>query len=224
MARILPFDREADRPAGEPVPGDEAGQAATGDSLEWAHWMRLAQAGDRATYQRLLQAIVPYIAAIAHRHLEAADLVDDAVQDVLLIVHRVRHTFEPERPFKPWLATIARRHCIDLARRRQRRMRREIADDVLLEMHAGDGSPEQAMQRRQDAAGLRRAVSGLPHRQREAVGLLKLEELSLREASDRSGQSVPALKVGVHRALKSLRRRLDDEANDAPGEDRGYPQ
>jgi RNA polymerase sigma-70 factor (ECF subfamily) len=41
--------------------------------------------------------------------------------------------------------------------------------------------------------------------------LLKLRELSLAEASAVSGQSVSALKVGVHRAIKALRARLKPE-------------
>lgn len=207
MARILPFGR----PPFEAEPAGAARDAGADDSLRWAEWMRRAQAGDRAIYQQLLQAVVPYVAAIARRHLDSPDGVDDAVQDVLLIVHRVRHTFEPERPFKPWLSTIARRHCIDLSRRQQRRAQRETGDDALLDLQAGGATPEHELERRQSAEELRRAVADLPHRQREAVGLLKLDELSLREASDHSGQSVSALKVGVHRALKSLRRRLGEE-------------
>jgi RNA polymerase sigma-70 factor (ECF subfamily) len=46
----------------------------------------------------------------------------------------------------------------------------------------------------------------LPAGQRQAVMLLKLQEMSLKEAAVASGQSVPALKVARHRALKNLRR------------------
>jgi RNA polymerase sigma-70 factor (ECF subfamily) len=38
--------------------------------------------------------------------------------------------------------------------------------------------------------------------------LLKLDEMSLKEAADRSGASVDSLKIAVHRAVKSLRKRL----------------
>ena len=53
------------------------------------------------------------------------------------------------------------------------------------------------------------AVSQLPARQREAIRLLRLSELSLCEAAAMSDQSIGSLKVACHRALKSLKRALD---------------
>jgi RNA polymerase sigma-70 factor (ECF subfamily) len=41
-----------------------------------------------------------------------------------------------------------------------------------------------------------------------------MEEMSLQEAAAASGQSVSALKVATHRALKSLRRLLQAERGD----------
>ena len=52
------------------------------------------------------------------------------------------------------------------------------------------------------------ALGSLPESQRQAVRLLKLRELSLKEAAAASGMSVGALKVTMHRALASLRRSL----------------
>jgi RNA polymerase sigma-70 factor (ECF subfamily) len=129
------------------------------------------------------------------------------VQDVLLTVHRVRHTYNPSRPFKPWLAAIARRRSIDLLRRRGRRSALEVSDDKAYETFA-DPQANRGVEVYAATEGLTEAISGLPQQQREAVELLKLRELSLAEASRLSGTSVAALKVNMHRAIKSLRRRL----------------
>jgi DNA-directed RNA polymerase specialized sigma24 family protein len=51
------------------------------------------------------------------------------VQDVLLTLHRVRHTYDPARPFSHWLAAIARRRSIDALRRRSRVEAVEISDN-----------------------------------------------------------------------------------------------
>ena len=58
------------------------------------------------------------------------------------------------------------------------------------------------------ARNLRDAVAELPESQRTALRLAKLEDLSLAEASARSGLSIGALKVATHRAMHSLRRRF----------------
>ena len=59
-----------------------------------------------------------------------------------------------------------------------------------------------------DVHMLQRAIQALPTGQRQAIELLKLQELSLKEASAVSGQSVGALKVATHRAMAALRRAL----------------
>jgi len=56
----------------------------------------------------------------------------------------------------------------------------------------------------------------LPARQREAIEMLKLRELSLAQAAQLSGQSTGALKVNVHRALKALRARVQGRGREKP--------
>ena len=49
-----------------------------------------------------------------------------------------------------------------------------------------------------------------PPGQRQAIKLLKLDEMSLKEAAIASGMSIAALKVATHRALATLRKALAD--------------
>jgi hypothetical protein len=70
--------------------------------------MARAQAGEREAYRRLLEDVTPFIRALAARRLHDASEVEDAVQDVLLTVHTIRHTYDPARPFAPWLAAWRR--------------------------------------------------------------------------------------------------------------------
>jgi DNA-directed RNA polymerase specialized sigma24 family protein len=58
---------------------------------------------------------------------------------------------------------------------------------------------------------LRQAIGRLPHGQRRAVEMLKLREMSLKEAASASGMSVAALKVAVHRGMNTLRKALNVE-------------
>ena len=181
---------------------------ASGDA-DWSRWMRQAQAGDGVAYQRLLQAVVPYLATIARGLLARPDAVDDAIQDILLIVHGVRHTYEPGRPFKPWLGTIATRRCIDVLRRRARRIEHEVlADEPFDRVDDATAGPEEAATRGQAARDVRTAVAQLSPRQQQAIELVHLKDLSFNEASVESRQSVSALKVACHRALKSLKHAL----------------
>jgi RNA polymerase sigma-70 factor (ECF subfamily) len=62
---------------------------------------------------------------------------------------------------------------------------------------------------------LRRAIANVPAGQRQAVEMLKLKEMSLKEASAASGMTVAALKVASHRGLKALRFHLTGKVADA---------
>jgi DNA-directed RNA polymerase specialized sigma24 family protein len=80
---------------------------------EWGRLMAAAQAGDGAAYARLLHEVLPYVHAIALSRHAAPDRVADVTRDVLLTLHRIRHTYDPARPFTAWLGAIAHRRAAD---------------------------------------------------------------------------------------------------------------
>src|SRR5688572_11289899 len=97
------------------------------------HLMRAAQDGDADAYRALLTAVTPRLRRVIRRRrafLDPQD-VEDLVQDVLLSVHAVRHTYDPVRPFTPWLLAIVRNRLADAARRYGRRKGRELAVEDL---------------------------------------------------------------------------------------------
>lgn len=212
MAVILPFTRDAVSATSMAEAREQTTSAVSdraADDVQWAALMLLAQDGDKDAYRVLLQSIAPYVRAIARRYLGRGEDAEDAVQEVLLVVHGIRHTFERGRPFKPWLGTIASRRCIDLLRRRAHRARHEMADVVDVDYYAhGDPGPEDTLMREHEGRRLRSAVDELPARQRDAISMLRLQELSLNEASEHSKQTVGSLKVACHRAIGSLQRAL----------------
>jgi RNA polymerase sigma-70 factor (ECF subfamily) len=174
---------------------------------EWAGLMGRAQAGDAASYRQLLIAVAPYLRAIAARHHRDRSDVEDSMQDILLTVHAVRHTYDPKRPFKPWLIAIARRRIIDRLRAQGRRRARET---FLSPEHETFAAPEANLYEAEpNTRALRDAVAQLPDAQRQAVTMLKIEEKSLKEVSAATGMSIIALKVSTHRAVKNLRKLLD---------------
>ena len=162
--------------------------------------------GDAGAYARLLRMLTPLVrqAVSRQRFLSGPNDIEDVVQEILISVHSVRGTYDPGRPFMPWLLAIVRRRMIDAGRRRMRRSGREVAlDESAVTFAAPETNTHGEESARADA--LRTAVERLPRGQREAIELLKLQEMSLREASAATGLSVGALKVATHRAMAALR-------------------
>lgn len=168
--------------------------------------MAAAQAGDEEAYRSLLEDLLPFVRRQVRSRISAPVDAEDVVQNALIAIHRGRHTYQPERPFGPWMRTVVRHCMIDWFRERGRRAAREVAvaEPELFaepEVAAEPGS-------QQLSAPVVAALEALPPKQREAVELIHLHGLSVAEASLRAGVSPGALKVRAHRGYRALRIRL----------------
>src|SRR5262249_15308721 len=93
------------------------------------------------------------------------------------------------------------------ARRNSRRSANEVSVDEY-PIHVADEKARLPTDSYGDSEELRQAIQALPKGQRSAIELLKLREMSLKEAAQATGLSISALKVSVHRAIKTLRASL----------------
>jgi RNA polymerase sigma-70 factor (ECF subfamily) len=179
-------------------------QAPDEDDARWSAYMRASQEGDRDAFEALLKEILPRVRSQVFGRLGGREHAEDVVQNVLLSLHRSRHTYHPSRRFKPWLNAVTRNAVIDSLRARRHEWRHQSFDEVEV---PGDesllpGGPEPI------SPELESALSRLPVAQREAVELLHVEELSVREAAVKTGTSVSAFKVRAHRGRVRLREIL----------------
>ena len=108
------------------VASDVAAARRPDGAPDWSRLMARAQDGDQHAYRALLEDVAPYLRAIASRCFRQQGDIEDAVQDVLLTLHAVRHTYDPQRPFGPWLLAIANRRIIDRLRRDTRHGRARL--------------------------------------------------------------------------------------------------
>ncbi len=165
---------------------------------DYAALMRAAQEGDQDSYRRLLELVQPLVTRYVRRRVRSDDATEDIAQDVLLTMHRVRHTYDSSRPFEPWFYSIVRSRMIDYLRREKRIGTFELKTETLPEV--GDD------QRAPDWERFLEVLETLPPAQREAFSLLKLEGLSTAEAAERVGVTVSALKVRAHRAYNAIKQ------------------
>lgn len=161
--------------------------------------MARAQAGDRAAYNQLLKAMVPAIRALVCNKIRDEGLVEDVIQETLLAIHRVRHTYDPQRPILPWVAAIASARAIDALRHRGRLQ--EVQDEEELQRQPAASAESSA-----DTDILSGYLDNLPQRQREIVESVHLREQSLAQAAAETNQSLSAVKSLLHRAMVNLRK------------------
>jgi RNA polymerase sigma-70 factor, ECF subfamily len=163
--------------------------------------MRAALAGDEAAYRRLLadicRAVRPTIrGAFARARLGDGD-IEDVVQETLLAIHLKRQTWDPSQKISPWIAAIARHKTIDAMRRRGVRRAEPIED-----FEAVLAAPEAADPH--NRSDVERLMATLTPRAQEIVRAISLEEQSIAATATRLGMTEVAVRVALHRALKSL--------------------
>lgn len=156
--------------------------------------MVAAQQGNAGAYRRLLDELRKWLCRFYARRLPPA-MVEDAVQDALIAIHDKRHTYDPERPFKPWLVAVARYKWIDRLRSMGRATTEELPDDIAVEDHESSVT---------SSVVLAQLMTELKPAQAEAIRLVKIEGFSVEEASARTGQSGSPIKVNIHRGLARL--------------------
>jgi RNA polymerase sigma factor (sigma-70 family) len=160
----------------------------------WDQLMAAAQVGDANAYRILLAELASWLRRYYARRLPPA-MIEDAVQDVLLAIHEKRHTYDPARPFGPWLAAIARYKWIDRLRSLKAEAFEPLDENIGVPDHGESviaGSTFQQL------------LAELKPPQAEAIRLVKLEGYSIEEASRATGQSISLVKVNIHRGLKRL--------------------
>jgi RNA polymerase sigma-70 factor (ECF subfamily) len=158
--------------------------------------------GDAAAYRQLLLGVAADLRSyFRHRILVGPDEIEDLVQETLLAIHVKRETYDASQSVTGWMFAIARHKLIDRYRRDGRRP--TIALDEVSEC-GNDADFERELARR-DVAVL---LDELPTKQAAAIRRVKLEGLSVEEAASLTGQSVSAVKVGIHRGLKKLLSRF----------------
>jgi RNA polymerase sigma factor (sigma-70 family) len=166
---------------------------------EWGQLLTAANTGDSRAYALFLQAVAPVMRGIVRAKGaglgEAA--CEDVVQEVLLAIHLKRHTWDPSAPVRPWLYAIARYKVVDAFRSRGRRVDlpiEDFADDL-----AAEAGPDPT-----EAADMAKMIGMLDGRSAQIVRKIGLEGASVAETGQQLTMSEGAVRVALHRALKTL--------------------
>jgi len=161
---------------------------------KWGGLMVATQSGEGKAYEQLLRELDSWLRRYYARRLPP-DAADDARQDALLAIHTKRHAYMPSKPFGPWVAAIARHKWIDRIRDASRFAAFSLNDEIMIQDSAESTVSVVALD------GLLRRLKPA---QASAIRLVKLNGVSVEEASDVTGQSKALVKVNIHRGLKKL--------------------
>lgn len=172
--------------------------------------VRAAAEGDRDALGALYDRFSPSLLAVAQRMLGSAREAEDVVQDVFLEAwHRARHYERSRGSVRTWLMMRLRSRSLD----RLRATRRAAAvafDEALLPRAAGATLSTDAPDGTADHRALNRALTSLPHDQREVLELGYFAGQSCAEIASVLSVPVGTVKSRMSRAIAQLRVQLQD--------------
>ena len=165
--------------------------------------MTAGLAGGEEPYRRLLHRLSGHLRGYFKSRLTRAGRsgaeTEDLLQETLLAIHTRRHTYDPGELFTPWVYAIARYKLIDHLRHTRTSSRDVPLDD------AGDIMSEIDDQKDAESAmDIERLLARLSPKMRCAIRHVKLQGSSVVEAARICGMSESAVKVSIHRGLRTL--------------------
>ncbi len=187
---------------GEPYAGMQPGEARQPPDS----WLaRRVQTGDREAFEELARRYLRPIHAVVASFLREPSDIEDAAQDTFLRALDRIHTFDPGRPFAPWLYQIAR----NVARNRRRALARRRTDATPpVELKAPGPGPGAELERQEIRRLVEAAMERLPDKQRTAFQLFDIEGYAAEEVGRLMGLTAGTVRSHVHHARRALRSEL----------------
>lgn len=173
----------------------------------------LAVAGQAQAFRELMRRHKDPVYRLIRNNVgdpnEALDLLQESFVSAFGAIHR----YDPDRPFRHWIARIALNKCRDWARRRAVRSFFSLARPIERDMDFGRDAPGPAREAESRAELLRveREIAKLPQPLREVLILRTIEEASQAETAAILGISEKAVETRLYRARGQLKAQLAAE-------------
>jgi RNA polymerase sigma-70 factor, ECF subfamily len=168
-----------------------------------------SQTGDLQAFNQLVLRYQHLVYNFLYRLAPHWDDLDDLAQEVFIKVYASLKNLHEQAHFKSWLYRIAVSVYVDEQRRRQKRERRFIADEQVLNAQTDpDANPGQDLERRELQTCLQEAISQLPEEYRLAIVLREIQELSYEEIAVALKCSSGTVRSRIFRGRQLLQQML----------------
>lgn len=156
--------------------------------------------GDAAAFAELFTRWRVPMVRFAVRYTGDQARGEELAQDVFLKIYGARARYEPREPFRAYIFKVATNHCLNAVTRAEHRHGKVSVDDGAIPLPAPRTDPEALLDAATMQQRVRRAVAGLPERQRVALLLQKEDGLGYQEIADALETTVSAVKSMLNRA------------------------
>ena len=182
-------------------------------SDKWTDSELLVQyrAGNEDAFEELVKRYKNPLYAFLKRFLNQQDLVEDVFQETFLQLYTSSDRFDPTRPLRPWLFTIAANKAKDTLRKMQRRSSFNLGaiadsgdisiDDVLNLITSYETTPDEEVSKEETAQRVREVVTNMPENLRAILILAYFEQFSYKQMAEILSIPIGTVKSRLHTAV-----------------------
>lgn len=161
-----------------------------------------ANGGNQSAYAQFLTQILPLLRPMVAKKITSAD-VEDVLQEVLISIHKARHTYDGGRPIIPWIIAIARFRISDYLRKHYAQMRHKMSDSCEIDNILANVTDEPLNNESIDAL-----LEKTDSKHKEILLLMHAQGYTAKEVGAKIGMNESAVKVAAHRAIKKIRAKF----------------
>lgn len=169
-----------------------------------------ARRGETQAYGEIVRRYQRSVFNVCYRMLAERYAAEDQAQECFIRAYQRLATYDLDRPFGPWIRTVAANLCLNHLQRR-RPVQVPLLDEHDQPAAGGRPGPEQQVERRETAQQVRRAIADLPPHYRAVIELRHYQELSYAEISEALDLPLSDVKSHLYRARRSLVEILGDD-------------
>ncbi len=168
-------------------------------------------AGDEDAFREIVSRYRNDLYAFLRRFLNNKEMAEDIFQETFLQIFTSRESYDPNRPLRPWLFTIAANKAKDAMRKQQRTGAMTIGtvadseqmsfEDVLSNIAFDNTVPYESLERNETAAQVREIIANMPENLREILILAYFNKFSYKQMAAVLNIPIGTVKSRLHAAV-----------------------
>ena len=179
--------------------------------LSDAELLDRAAAGEQDAFREVVNRYKNGLYAFLRNFLNRQDLIEDVFQETFLQLFTSQASFDPTRPLRPWLYTIAANKAKDALRKMQRTAAVPIGTmtesedmsfgDMLNVLTSEEDRPYEDLEKDETAATVRRIIADMPDNLREILVLSYFNKFSYKQMAQILSIPIGTVKSRLHTAV-----------------------
>jgi RNA polymerase sigma-70 factor (ECF subfamily) len=168
-------------------------------------------AGEESAFREIVNRYKNGLFAFLRNFLNRQDVIEDVFQETFLQLFTSSESFDPTRPLRPWLYTIAANKAKDALRKMQRTAAVPIGTmtesedmsfgDMLNVLGSEEERPFEGLERDETASNVRRVISDMPDNLREILVLAYFNKFSYKQMAQVLSIPIGTVKSRLHTAV-----------------------